>query len=94
MAVARREPCGAEAEACGLTNIAGDPSILDAGAVGNLIDELEHFARRRVLPTDDAALLELPEKVDDGDLALLTYAQLLRAAHHAQRARLPLWVVR
>jgi hypothetical protein len=40
---------------------------------------LERFARRRVLPTEDAALLELPEKVDDGDYALLTYAQVLRA---------------
>jgi hypothetical protein len=55
---------------------------------------LERFARRRVLPTEDAALLELPEKVDDGDYALLTYAQVLRAAHYAQRARLPLWLVR
>jgi hypothetical protein len=39
----------------GLTDIVGDPSILDVGAVGNLIDELESFARRRVLPTEDAA---------------------------------------
>jgi len=84
----------AEVEACGLTNIAGDPSILYIGAVGNLIEELERFARRRLLPTDDSALLELPERVEDGDLALLTYAQLLRAAHHARRARLPLWVLR
>jgi hypothetical protein len=32
-------------------------------------------------------LLELPQTVDDGDFALLTYAQVLRAAHwaHAER---------
>jgi len=83
-----------DVEACGVTNFGGDPSILDVGALDSLIDELERFARRRALPIDDAALLELPEKVDDGDLALLTYAQVLRAAHYARRARLPLWVVR
>ena len=76
-----------------MEKIGGDPSILDVGAVDNLIDELERFARRRVLPTDEAALLALPEKVDDGDFALLTYAEALRAAHHARRARLPLWLV-
>jgi len=73
-------------EACGLADIAGDPSTLDVGAVDSLIGELEHLASRRALPTDDAALLELPEKVDDGDFALLTYAQVLRAAHYARGA--------
>ena len=85
-----------QAEALVLTNIGGygDEATLDIGGVDGLIDELARFARRRILPIDDAALLELPEKVDDGDLALLTYAQLLRAAHFARHARLPLWVVR
>ena len=83
-----------DVEACGVTNFGGDPAVLDVGALDSLIEELERFARRRVLPIDDAALLELPEKVDDGDLALLTYAEVLRAAHYARRARLPLWVVR
>jgi hypothetical protein len=84
-----------EVEACGVTNIiAGDPSTLDVGAVDGLIGELERLASRRVLPIDDAALLEMPERVDDGDFALLTYAQVLRAAHYARRARLPLWAVR
>jgi hypothetical protein len=84
-----------DVEACGVTHfIPGDDKILDVGALDDLIDELERFARRRVLPVDDAALLELPDKVGDGNLVLLTYAQLLRAAHYARRARLPLWVVR
>ena len=83
-----------DVEACGVTNFAGDPAVLDVGALDSLIEELERFARRRALPTGDDALLELPEKVDDGDLALLTYAQVLRAAHYARRARMPLWVVR
>lgn len=85
-----------QAEALVLTNIGGygGEAALDIGGVDGLIEELERFARRRILPIDDAALLEMPDKVDDGDFALLTYAQLLRAAHFARHARLPLWVVR
>jgi hypothetical protein len=56
--------------------------------------ELERFGTKVRLPIDDEGLEKLPEQADPDEIAVLAYAQVLRAAHYAQKMQLPLWVVR
>jgi hypothetical protein len=75
---------------------AADP--LQVGSVPALLEELQRFAARASLPTDDLELMRLGahylEADDpDADLDVQTYVQLMLTARQALARRQPLWVV-
>jgi len=79
--------------------IPGLSAPLKVGSLPALLGELEAVGAALGLPTDDAGLRELAaEHADDEpgeyDMDFQTYAELLRAAHVAQRRRQVLWVVK
>ena len=64
-----------------------------------MVSELKDLGKVLGLPSDDDGLKELAAKYRDDDLVdadmdVQTYAQLLLAAHVAQRRRQVLWVVK
>jgi len=77
----------------------GETTPLDVASLPALVSELENVGRALGLPTDDNGLTQLAAKYQDDDLIdddedIQTYAQLLLAAHVAQRRRQVLWVVK
>jgi hypothetical protein len=77
----------------------GEDMRLDVASLPALVCELENVGRALDLPTSDSGLNELAAKYRDGelidaDMDIQTYAQLLLAAHAAQRRRQVLWVVK
>ena len=79
--------------------IPGQSAPLKVGALPALVAELEVVGAALGLPTDDEGLRELAalhsdDDPADGEMDFQTYAELLLAAHVAQRRRQPLWVVK
>jgi hypothetical protein len=77
----------------------GEKTPLAVASLPALVSELESVGRALGLPTDDNGLKQLAAKYQDDDLVdsdmdIQTYAQLLLAAHVAQRRRQVLWVVK
>jgi hypothetical protein len=78
----------------------GEKTPLAVASLPALVNELEDVGRALGLPTDDKGLKQLVAKYQDDDLLIdddmdiQTYAQLLLAAHVAQRRRQVLWVVK
>lgn len=77
----------------------GEKTPLAVASLPELVSELETLGAAIGLPVDDEGLKQLATKYDDDDLVdddmdLQTYAQLLLAAHVAQRRSQILWVVK
>lgn len=77
----------------------GESTKLDVASLPELLRELELLGPALGLPIDDPSLCKLAEKYQDDDLIdddmeIQTYAQLLLAAHLADRRRQVLWVVK
>jgi hypothetical protein len=75
---------------------AADP--LQVGSVAALLDELRDFASRASLPVDDVELMGLAnryledETLEDADLDIQTYVQLMLSAKQAAVHARPLWI--
>ncbi len=79
--------------------IRGSSDPLKIGSLPALVSELEAVGAALGLPTDDTDLQELAEahaddEPDEGEMDFQTYAELLLAAHVAERRRQVLWVVK
>jgi hypothetical protein len=77
----------------------GENTPLAVASLPALVSELELVGGALGLPIDDLGLKRLAAKYDDDDLAdddmdIQTYAQLLLAAHVAQRRQQVLWIVK
>lgn len=77
----------------------GEKTPLAVASLAALVSELENLGRVLGFPYDDNGLKELAAKYQDDDLVdddmdIQTYAQLLLAAHAAQRRQQILWVVK
>jgi hypothetical protein len=77
----------------------GQKTPLAVASLPALVRELEAVGNALGLPTDDAGLKAVAAKYEDDDLVdddmdIQTYAQLLLAAHIAQRRKQALWVVK
>ena len=79
----------------GSSEFDGEKTPLAVASLPALVNELEDVGKALDLPVDDKDLKRLAEKYqDDDDMDIQTYAQLLLAAHVAQRRRQVLWVVK
>ena len=77
----------------------GEETPLAVASLPVLVSELEKLGKALGLPSGDIGLKELAAKYHDedsidDDMDIQTYAQLLLAAHVAQRRRQVLWVVK
>jgi hypothetical protein len=79
--------------------IPGNSAPLAVGSLPALVGELEAVGAALGLPTDDNGLRDLSavhadDDPDEGHVDFQTYAELLLAAHVAERRRQVLWVVK
>ena len=76
-----------------------EETALDVASLPALVSELENVGAALGLPVDNEDLKCLAAKYQDDDLIdsdmdIQTYAQLLLAAHEAERRRQVLWIVK